>query len=232
MDLEILPIIYARSTSSGRVKTEVLDFFKERLESGLKEVLPLDAVFLSLHGAAAAEQEDDLEGCILEITRKVIGKDIPIVLTLDHHANITKRIIENTDILVGYETQPHKLYETGEKGAKILFSLLKGEFTPAVGWQKIPLVAPQDNFHTDHGPMQEWFDLAREMEKDPQVIKISNFPMQPWLDVSEAGWTTVVYTNNNYSLARKLAVKLANKAWELREKFWFYKRVSPTDLIS
>jgi microcystin degradation protein MlrC len=93
------------------------------------------------------------------------------------------------------------------------------------------MVAPQDNFRTAAGPMKEWFDLARELESDPRVIKISLFPMQPWLDVQEAGWTAVVYTDNDPSLARQLSARLADKAWELREQFWKFERVAPEELL-
>jgi len=79
--------------------------------------------------------------------------------------------------------------------------------------------------------MKEWFDLAREMEKQPGVISVSNFPMQPWLDVSEAGWSAVVYTDNNLGLAQALAAELADKAWELREAFWVLESVSPEEAV-
>lgn len=231
MDFELFPILRARSTASGRIKQDVFEFFVERLKSGLEHIPPIDMLFLTLHGAAASEKEDDVEGALLQAARTVIGEQVPIVATFDHHANITRRIIENTTILVGYETQPHDLYGTGKIGADVMFSLLRGEYSPTVAWHKIPMVAPQDNFRTAAGPMKEWFDLARELEREPGVIKISLFPMQPWLDVLEAGWTTVVYTDNDPSLARRLSARLAEKAWELREAFWQFSRVAPEEIM-
>jgi len=233
IDVEIIPILRAVGHAGGRVETKALRFFEEKLVSGLKKALPLDGVFLSLHGAACTEELDDMEGYLLSVVRNIVGPKIPIVVTLDHHANITKQMIELADLMVGYETQPHKPYETGKKGATLFFLLLKNKFTPAVSWEKIPLlVGHHERLDTAEGePMKEWFDLARELEKKPGVISVSNFPMQPWMDIKEAGLATVVYTNNKPELAQELAAELANKAWELRERFWKSDRPSPEEAV-
>jgi len=231
-ELEFLPIIRAAATSGGRVTAEALEFFEKKLVTGLRKVQPVDGIFLSMHGAAASEKVDDVEGYLLAAVRVVISDDVPIVVPLDHHANITKLIIESADVIVGYQQQPHDPFETGVRAAKTLFDLVKGDISPTVGWQKIPMVAPSSSrFETGWGPMKEWFDLAREMEKRPGVISVSNFPMQPWHDVLEAGWTAVVYTDKNPGLARELAAELANKAWELREEFWVSDNLPPEEVI-
>jgi len=231
-EVEPLPIVRAAATSGGRVTAEALEFFEEKLVSGLRKAQPVDGLFLSMHGAAASEKVDDVEGYLLAAVRGVIGDDVPVVVPLDHHANITKLIIESADVIVGYQEQPHDPFETGVRAAAILFALVKGEILPTVGWQKIPMVAPSSSrFETGWGPMKEWFDLAREMEKRPGVISVSNFPMQPWHDVLEAGWTAVVYTDNDLGLAQELAADLANKAWELREEFWISDKLPPEEVI-
>ena len=79
--------------------------------------------------------------------------------------------------------------------------------------------------------MKEWFDLARKMEQMPGVVTASNFPMQPWLDVEDAGWTAMVYTDGDPQLAWKLAAELANKAWDLRDQFWVSERLSLAETI-
>jgi microcystin degradation protein MlrC len=231
-EIEPLPIVRAAATSGGRVTAEALEFFEEKLVSGLRKAQPVDGLFLSMHGAAASEKVDDVEGYLLAAVRGVIGDDVPVVVPLDHHANITKLIIESADVIVGYQEQPHDPFETGVRAAAILFALAKGEISPTVGWQKIPMVAPSSSrFETGWGPMKEWFDLAREMEKRPGVISVSNFPMQPWLDVLEAGWTVVVYADNDPGLAQELATDLANKAWELRGEFWISDKLPPEEVI-
>ncbi len=77
------------------------------------------------------------------------------------------------------------------------------------------MVTPQDQFLTSAGPMQEWFDLARKLERRPGVLDVSPYPMQPWLDVAEGGWAVVAHTDNDAGLAQTLAYEMANKAWSL-----------------
>jgi microcystin degradation protein MlrC len=230
-DAEFLPIIRAAAMSGGPMTAETLEFFEDKLVSGLEKLQSVDAVFLSMHGAAASENVDDVEGYLLTAVRKVTGDSIPIVVPLDHHGNVTTRIIELADVIVGYQTCPHDPFETGMRAAKLLLSLVREEISPTVGWQKIPMLTHSDRYNTADWPMKGWFDLARDMEKHPGVISTSTFPMQPWLDVPEAGWTAIVYTDNHLKLAQELAAELANKAWELRDEFWVLDRLPLEEAI-
>ncbi len=227
----LLPIIRAWGSAGGTITAETLNFLTERLVTGLKQSLPLDAVFLSLHGAAASTKEDDVEGHVLQAVREVVGRDVPVVVAFDHHANITRRMVECADLLVGHETQPHDPPATGRKVARLLFRMLRGEIHPTVCWRKIPMITPQDQFLTSSGPMKEWFDLARQMESRSGVLDVSPYPMQPWLDVAEGGWSVIVHTDNDAALADSLATEIADKAWGLRDQFWRSERVAPAEAI-
>lgn len=227
----IAPIIRAWGSAGGTITAETLDFLTQRLVAGLKQSLPLDAVFLSLHGAAASAKDDDVEGHVLQAVREVVGRDIPVVVAFDHHANITRRMVEFADLLVGHETQPHDPPATGRKVARLLFRMLRGEIRPTVRWRKIPMITPQDQFLTSSGPMKEWFDLARQMEGRSGVLDVSPYPMQPWLDVTEGGWSVVVHTDNDAALADSLAAEIADKAWSLRDQFWRSERVAPSEAV-
>ena len=229
--VEILPIIRAWGSAGGTITAETLDFLTDRLVTGLQQSLPLDAVFLSLHGAAASTKADDVEGHVLQAVREVVGRDIPVVVALDHHANVTQRMVELADLLVGHETQPHDPPATGRKVARLLFRMLQKTIRPTVAWRKIPMITPQDQFLTTSGPMKEWFDLAREMEQRPGVLDVSPYPMQPWLDVAEGGWSVVVHTDNDAALADSLAAEIADKSWSLRDQFWRSERVAPAKAV-
>jgi microcystin degradation protein MlrC len=207
------------------------EFLTDRLLAMLAQGLPVDGIFLSLHGAASSEKTDDVEGKVLSQVRQVVGPRIPVVAALDHHANLTRLMVGSADLLVGFRTQPHDPVETGQVAARLLFRLVKGKFSPSCGWHKIPMIAPQDQFLTSRGPMKTWFDLARDLERIPGVISASTFPMQPWVDVEEAGWAVTVYTDSNPALAHRTAATLANKAWELRHHFWISERVPPAEAI-
>lgn len=222
---ELFPIISAWAGASGPLTDETLSFFREKIVAGLEAAGPLDAVFLSLHGAAAAESEPDVEGDLIDATRAVVGPDVPVVTPLDHHANMTRRMIEGVNGLVGHRTQPHDPFDTGKQAAHLLFAILRRKIQPTMAYHKIPIFTHQEQFLTSKGPMKRWFDRARAMETMPGVASVSTFPIQPWLDVPEGGWTTVVITDNNFALAQELSTELAQMAWDMREEFWVYESV-------
>ena len=230
-DVELVPLLRGWASAGGPICDETFSRLRGELLERLRAAGPLDAVFLSLHGAASSVSEDDVEGAVLEDVRRVVGSSVPIAVPLDHHASVTRRMVQNADLLVGHETQPHDPPATGRKTARLLFRMLAGEISPVMAWQRIPLITPQDQFLTSGGPMKQWFDLARELENRPGVLDVSPYPMQPWLDVAEGGWAVVVHTDGDPELARKVAAEISARAWELREEFWKSGRVPVADAV-
>lgn len=229
--VQLLPILRAWGSAGGRIHDETFAKLRRELIEGLQRSLPLDAVFLSLHGAASSQTEDDVEGAILESVRGIVGDRVPIVVAVDHHANITHRMIANANALIGHETQPHDPPATGRKAGRVLFRTLRSEIAPCIGWRKIPMITPQDQFLTSAGPMKTWFDAARQFECLPRVLDVSPYPMQPWLDVAEGGWSVVVHTDGDPQLAEKLAEQMADLAWSLREDYWASDRLVPSAAV-
>ena len=218
-DVEFLPIIRADAQSGGRLTAETLSTLSDRIVGGLHRLGRLDGVIMFLHGAAAAAGFDDVEGELLAAVRTVIGTRIPLALMLDHHANVTTRMMANTDVLMAFRTQPHDPFETGRDLTSIALRAFAGEVTPTMVWRKLPMITHQEQFLTASGPMKEWFDHARRLESEGAALTISLFPVQPWLDVEEAGWSIVVVTNDDTAAAERMADELADHAWSMRERF-------------
>lgn len=219
LPIETVPIIRAWATAGGRITRHAFEHFQRKIEDGLRAAGAIDGLALQLHGACAADGIDDVEGEQLALCRAILGPDFPIVLGLDHHANVTRRLVELSTAIVGHRTQPHDPFDTGRIGTALLIRVVRGEVKPVMAWRKIPLVTHQEQFLTRQAPMKTWFDHARAAESDPRVLHIAPFPMQPWLDVAEGGWATVVVTDNDAALAERLADESAGLAWSLREEF-------------
>jgi microcystin degradation protein MlrC len=229
---EPIPIIRGWAGASGPLTDETLAHFVEKITTALQGADQIDALYLDLHGAAVADSHADCEGHLLHACRDILGDSIPIVLALDHHANLTKAMVENCDALVAHRTQPHHPRETGQLAATLLFNILQGTLTPTIAWKKIPLITHQEQFLTGPaGPMREWFELAREIESLAGVASTSTFPMQPWIDVPEGGWAVSVVTNNDMALAEKHAGRLAQFAWDQRDRFLIQESVPPADAV-
>lgn len=217
-DYNVLPIIRGWGRAGGIIDGEVIEYFTKKIVAGIKKAGSLDGVFFAIHGAAQSEKIDDVEGYLLKKVRTVIGPHIPIVCPMDHHGNITKLKMEMSTALIGHLDQPHDTFDTGYRAAKILFKTIYKSIRPVMAWQKIPIITHQEQFCTSSGPMKEWFDMARNVEKEPGVVSVSNFPMQPWLDAYEGGYSTVVITDNNVMLAQTLSTMLSKKVFDLRDR--------------
>jgi microcystin degradation protein MlrC len=219
LPVEWVPIVWGVAGAGGRITTEARQFFLDAIRRNLAPAGPLDAIAVHLHGACSAEGVDDVEGEQLALIRAMRGADIPLLLSLDHHANITKLMVDCADAIVAHRTQPHDPYDTGHVAGHLLARVLRGEIRPVTTYRKLRLITHQEQFLTAAGPMKDWFDQARAMEADPRVLQVSPCPMQPWLDVAEGGWAVTVTTDNDRALAEKLAEDSADFAWARRHAF-------------
>lgn len=231
LDVEWIPIVSAWAMAGGRVTTEARMFFEEKIGTGLRRAGRIDALALHLHGACAAEGVDDVEGAQIALCRAILGPDVPIVLSLDHHANITTQMVALSTAIVGHRTQPHDIYDTGRLAGDMLVRILRDGVRPVMAWRKLRLVTHQEQFLTTRGPMKVWFDQARAMEADKHVLHVGNYPMQPWLDVAEGGWATIVVTDGDRDLAERLAEESADLAWSMRAEFMKKDAVSVDDAV-
>ena len=214
-----VPLFHGWAGASGPLSADAFTWFGQRLRDGLQQAMPCDALYFAMHGAAVAEQTEDSEGHLLQIAREILGGEVPIVVSLDHHANLTSTMVDCADALVAHRTQPHDQEDTGGLAARLLLAIVRDGARPTMAWRKIPLITHQEQFSTSGGPMKQWFDLAREMERRPGVLSASTLPMQPWLDVPEGGWAAAVVTDADQTLAESLADELATCVWDLRDEY-------------
>src|SRR3954454_23052437 len=122
---ELKPTISAAAVPSAHVTNDAFERIMKEMVDGIAAAGPIDAVYLDLHGAMVTERYDDGEGETLARVRRAIGKDIPLVASLDLHANVTPEMIEHADALIAYRTYPHiDMAETGRAAARHLALLL------------------------------------------------------------------------------------------------------------
>jgi microcystin degradation protein MlrC len=231
-DVELVPLMYASAGPGGTVTRHAFDHLSQGLLEQINTSGPLDAIYLNLHGAMAAEHHDDPEGLLLEMIRAALGRSTFIAAYTDHHACITERTVTNADLIVGHRSQPHDHPATGVETARVLFRIVDEGLTPAVAMRKAPMITHQEQYRTHRPPMKVWFDLAREMESRPGVISVSTYPMQPWLDVEEGGWASIVYTDDDPQLAEELAKELTSCVWDLRHDLMVQESIPVSEAIA
>ena len=219
--LEIVPTLSAMSTASaGPILQTVFEALLAELVTRIKEAGSLDGIFLALHGGMLAEHIQDASGAILAAVRTAIGTEIPLVCSLDLHANVTRQMVDSATAIAGYHTFPHiDLYETGWRGMELLTKILTGQVRPTMAIRKIPMILPGENGRTTQGPYAEVMAMVEELQKKPYILDASAFSVQPWLDVFEIGCSVVVVTNNDITLAQAEVNRLAEAFWERRAQF-------------
>jgi microcystin degradation protein MlrC len=230
--VETVPIVRAHAVAGGRIDTESREYFLRVIRDGLAAAGRLDGLVLQFHGACAAEGLDDVEGEQAALCREVLGPDVPILLGLDHHASVTRRMVDSVTAIVGHRTQPHDPFDTGVIGTALLLRIIREGLRPTMALRNIPLVTHQEKFLTAHGPMKIWFDRARAIEREnPKVLQVVPCPMQPWLDVAEGGWTVTVVTDGDGALAERVADEMADLCWSLRDAFLEREALAVDDAV-
>jgi microcystin degradation protein MlrC len=216
----LIPSVAAAASPAGLVTREIYSHVKERMLRDLKAAGAVDGVLLDLHGAMVAEGIDDGEGDLIEAVRGVVGRGVPIAVSLDFHGNLSETMVREADLLHGYKTYPH--VDMGERGAEAterLLDVIDRRVKPTAALRKPPLLPPLGNQGTARGPMRRLYDMADEMEKDPKVISISLFAGFPHADIPDAGLGVYVVTDGDQALAERLADRLADTAWAHRHEF-------------
>ena len=227
-NITLVPAIWTHATPSGLIKDEAFRYLLTQLVKPLDTHEPIDGVLLHLHGAMVTESLDDPEGKILSTIRNQVGNNVPIISTLDFHANITEQMVQNADILVGYDTYPHvDTYDRGIEAATLIVQLLKCQLKPVSGFARPPLLVSPQRQKTEYYPMKDIMLMAHKMEKEEEVITVTVAGGYPFADLAFTGMSFIVTTNNDPISARKKADQLATYAWNLRRHF-LAEVVSPT----
>ena len=209
---------------SGPVDAKTFDVLFERMLNAFADAGKLDAVLLALHGSMVAECEPDVEGHLLERMRKALGSKIPLVATLDLHANITPRMVENADVLVLYHTAPHvDVMNTGRRGAAALRKLLIDGVRPVKAFRKLPMVVPAERANTQD-PNSYSYGVRKTLEgweRNSFVLSAGLATVQPWLDIPDLGSSVLVTCSDQAppTWAERACAELANDVWTHRRDY-------------
>jgi len=207
-NVDVVPIIATYAVPSGNVTQEAFRWLKHLLLDRLRQVDDLDGVLLALHGSMVVDGLDDPDGEILAEVRKLVGDEAYVGCSLDLHANVTRQMTANADILMGYET--HVDYGIiGRRTAQRLIRCMREGIRPHRCLKKIPMI---------FGAHEYVLQQKREMEQTSGVLSISLFDDNPWTDVEEYGPSVVVITEDNTGLGETLCEELAEAMWAVRHR--------------
>lgn len=217
-DWTVHHVISAAAGPGGRVTRDAFEALTAPLmEAARKD--GWDGVFLILHGAMATEDHDDGEGEILRCLRAIIGPDLPVAVTLDPHANVTRSMCAQAQILVSFTTYPHvDVRATGRRTAELLHRTMIGDINPVTHRAHRPMLEEANGGRTDIGPMVERHALARAYEARKGVYAISINGAFPCADIAEVGPTVLVTGEGGAAPHLAIAEELAQDIWDHRDE--------------
>lgn len=219
---EIVPLVRFMAWPSGRATADTLAWVREEMTTALRGAGRVDGMLLSLHGAMVSDAAMDVEGEMLRAVREVLGPDVPLVATLDLHANVTQQMIDCATALVLFHTAPHiDVFETGERGARVLERILLEGCRPTMEWRKIPMVVPAERANTQNpqSVSYRYREHVQRLEQDPRFLAAGLATVQPWLDIAELGTSVIIVTDNDRALAEHEADALARDVWAHRRDY-------------
>jgi len=193
---ELVPLLWCAATPSAHVTEDAFERISEMMLAGLERELPVDGVYLDLHGAMVCEHLQDGEGELLKRLRALVGDDLPVAVSLDLHANITEAMVSNATVLDVFRTYPHvDMGETGGRTAAHLHHLLESGERWASALRHTDFVIPLNWGCTIVDPAKALYERMPELIADP-VTAVSLGCGFPLADIVEMGPAIVTYARD------------------------------------
>jgi microcystin degradation protein MlrC len=218
--LEPVPILVAVAIPGGPLTAATFDGLLDGMMRGMRDAGPLDGLLLALHGATVAMNHPDADGRIAGSLRQLVGPDLPIVMTLDLHANVSDRMIESTNATVFYRTTPHvDQRQRGLDAARIMARTVRGEIRPVQALERLPLIMSVLKHDVSEAPAADVLTDTEQVCRRPGILAASVGYSYPWADVAEMGCSVVTVADGDESVAADAARWLAGRTWNRRHEF-------------
>jgi len=214
-----VPVYLASTQPSGTIAADCYATMKAELLERLASEMPVDAVFLDLHGAGVVDQCPDLEADLVAQVRLLVGEAVPITAAFDLHGNITQRMADALDGVFACHEYPHiDMHERAGDAIELIKHMLEGNFRPTVQVETVPILMPTTTTFVGIGLALR--QRMRELEaNNADVIQVSFFHGFPYSDVPQVGCHVVVTSRSDVHQARLVAQSIGNELWQQRESF-------------
>jgi microcystin degradation protein MlrC len=209
--------VSANPNPSGIVADEAFEQITAMILDAVGLKGPIDGALLHLHGAMVSETHEDAEGEFLARLRRRLGPETPIVVTLDLHANVTRRMADNANALIAYRTYPHiDQYERAWQGAQLLERAMRGESRPRTVIARRPMIYGLDHGRTQRGPMAELIARGEALEECGQALVVSICAGFSRANIRDVGPSVTVTVDGDGGQGQEIAEEFMDHAWETR----------------
>jgi microcystin degradation protein MlrC len=224
--------VSANPNPSGIVTDDAFEQVTAMILDAVDSKGPIDGALLHLHGAMVSETHEDAEGEFLARLRNRLGPEVPVVVTLDLHANVTRVMADNANALIAFRTYPHiDQYERAWQGAELLERAMRGEVRPKTVIARRPMIYGLDHGRTQRGPMAELLARADAIEQRGEALVISICAGFSRANIHDVGPSVTVTVDAGGAPAQAIAESFMDYAWETRD-FTTVKLLSVAEAVA
>lgn len=203
----LVPTTWCAASPSAHVTREAYEHISAHILTQVRAALPADAIYLDLHGAMVAEHVEDGEGELIARVRSVVGDALPLVVSLDLHANVTQRMLEGADALFAFRTYPHvDMADTGARAFDYLQKRFQGLGRQPPYWRRLPFLIPICWQSTVMEPARSLYRQLAQLEAAPGVTGLSFCMGFPAADFPECAG--MIWAYGDADAAREAADQL------------------------
>jgi len=202
--IRLLPVMYAEATPGGTVSSEAFEALCTSMFEALAPLLPVDGCLVVPHGAGVCASFPDMDGEWLTRLRALVGPHLPIIGTLDPHANVSDRMVAATDALVAYRTNPHvDQRQVGLEAGRLLAATLQGRARPLQRHLRLPFAISIEQQRSDREPCLGLLK-ALSASAAPHILSTSLILGFPYADVEEMGASLIAISDGDEAAADEL----------------------------
>jgi microcystin degradation protein MlrC len=228
-DVTTIPIVWARALPGGPVLPPVYERFKREFLSRLQDALPLDGIYLDMHGALFVQGLEDAEGDFTEAVRQQVGGNCVITASYDLHGNLSKRVFETVDVITAYRTAPHiDEAATRARAFQLLLRALRTNTRPQKHFISIPIILPGEKTATTWEPGKSLYRHLNNLIDNPVVWDASILVGYAWADEARTGASVVAFGEDG-ALVQRVAEEIAGNFWNVRHEFRFGAEALPIE---
>jgi microcystin degradation protein MlrC len=213
--------VHARALPGGAVERDFYESIKTEISEQLRAALPVDGVFLDIHGAMSVVGMTDAEGDLATAVRETIGNDALVSAAMDPHGNMSRRLIGALDLATSHRMSPHDDAPlTRVRAVANLARCLRERVRPQRAWVRVPVLLAGERASTRDEPAREIYGSLAAIEERPGIIDAAVWIGYAWADEPRCS-AAVVVTGTDPNAVQREARALAERYWKAREEFAF-----------
>lgn len=219
--VEWLPLVHARALPGGAVERDFYESVKSELLRGLRATLPLDGVFLDIHGAMSVVGMTDAEGDLATAVRDIVGPGALISAAMDPHGNMSRRLVTALDLATSHRMSPHEDAPlTRKRAVANLVACLDQGVRPRRAWVRVPVLLPGEKASTRDEPARSIYGALHTIEQLAGIVDAAVWIGYAWADEPRCSAAVVVTGTDDDAIARETR-GLAERYWNARAQFAF-----------